>query len=179
MDDHEHDSSVLWRCKLSVSLLPFFERQINLMNKQSLISEKAKEMIGLVVGPGESFRVDRELVLRFAESIEEDPGLFEDIESSDDRVMAPLTFPLYNCTNGIDRDFDPPLNAPRRIRGSDEFQFVRAVHEGDSIKATTQLVDIYERVGATGKMVFLVTETTYTNQRDEKVMVNRATVIRR
>ena len=43
------------------------------MNKQSLISEKAKEMIGLVVGPGESFKVDRELVLRFAESIEEDP----------------------------------------------------------------------------------------------------------
>lgn len=149
------------------------------MEKQSLISEKAKEMIGLVVGPGESFTVDRELVLRFAESIEEDPVLFEDLESLDDRVMAPLTFPLYNCTNGIDRDFDPPLNAPRRIRGSDKFQFLGAIHEGDSIKATTQLVDIYERVGATGKMVFLVTETTYTNQRDETVMVNRATVIRR
>ncbi|PKB64879.1 MAG: hypothetical protein BZY82_10220 [SAR202 cluster bacterium Io17-Chloro-G3] len=143
------------------------------------MSEDAREMIGLVVGPGESFNVDRELVIRFAESIEEDVALFEDLESSDGRVLAPLTFPLYNCTTGIDRDFDPPLKAPRRIRGADEFQFVTAIHQGDSIKATTQLVDIYERVGATGKMVFLVTETTYTNQRDETVMVNRATVIRR
>ncbi len=130
-------------------------------------------MIGSEVGPGEPFEVAREDIRRFAEAITEDVSL------PPGRIVAPLTFPLYNCRTGIDRDFDIPLRAPRRIRGEDVFQFLAPVLEGDELRAKTRLLDIYERQGTTGSMVFIVTETTYVNQRDEAVMINRATVIRR
>lgn len=153
------------------------------MSQESLVMKEALEMIGRQVGPGEPFSVEREAIRRFSEAIMEEPSNFFGGEhpqgNGTAQVVAPLTFPLYNCRSGIDRDFQIPLSAPRRIRGSDEFQFLAPVHVGDEIRATTKILDIYEREGRTGKMVFIVTETNYVNQKGETVMVNRATVIRR
>ncbi len=152
------------------------------MSQESLILDEGRAMIGRQVGPGEPFSVEREAIRRFSEAIMEESLNFfggEHPQSGTAQVVAPLTFPLYNCRTGIDRDFQIPLSAPRRIRGGDEFQFLAPVHVGDEIRATTKLLDLYERKGDTGKMVFIVTETNYVNQKGETVMVNRATVIRR
>ncbi len=153
------------------------------MKEQSLIPKEALAMIGRQVGPGEPSSVEKEAIRRFSEAIIEDASKFFEGEQRrpgvSQRAVAPLTFPLYNCRSGIDRDFTIPLPVPRRIRGSDEFQFLAPVHSGDEIRATTKILDIYEREGGTGKMVFIVTETIYVNQKGETVMVNRATVIRR
>jgi len=152
------------------------------MGRESLIMDEGRAMIGQQVGPGEPFSVEREAIRRFSEAIMEEPSNFfggEHPQSGTAQGVAPLTFPLYNCRDGIDRDFQIPLSAPRRVRGGDEFEFLAPVHVGDEIRATTKLLDLYERKGDTGRMVFIVTETNYVNQRGETVMVNRATVIRR
>ena len=153
------------------------------MSQESLIMDEGRTMVGQQVGPGEPFSVEREAIRRFLEAIMEEPSNFLEGEhgwgGGAAQGVAPLTFPLYNCRNGIDRDFQIPLTAPRRIRGGDEFEFLAPVHVGDEIRARTKLLELYEREGATGKMVFIVTETHYVNQKGETVMVNRATVIRR
>ena len=153
------------------------------MNEQPLVPQEVLAMIGSEVGPGEPFEVEKEAIRRFAEAIMEEAPNFVGLESAKSSpvapITAPLTFPLYNCRSGIDRDLDIPLDAPRRIRGGDEFQFLAPVLEGDVIRAKTKLLDIYAREGTTGRMAFIVTETTYINQREETVMINRATIIRR
>jgi hypothetical protein len=40
-------------------------------------------------------------------------------------------------------------------------------------------VDIYEKTGRSGTMVFIVIETRYTNQDDALLMISRVTLIRR
>lgn len=144
------------------------------MEKNSLIHPEALSMIGSETRQGEPYHVSREVIRTFKEAIMEDASL-----SGHEKAEAPLTFGIYNCRNGLDRDFNIPLDAPRRVRGEDEFQFLAPILEGDTISAKTKLLDIYQRQGGTGSMVFVVTETTYTNQRSEVVMIDKATIIRR
>jgi hypothetical protein len=43
----------------------------------------------------------------------------------------------------------------------------------------TRITDVYEKTGRTGKMVFIVRETTYENQKGEKVAVVEQSQVRR
>lgn len=67
----------------------------------------------------------------------------------------------------------------RRLYGGTEYEFYRHIRAGDILSATPKIKDVYERQGKTGKMVFLVIETTYINQNGELVAKGRETVIRR
>ena len=53
----------------------------------------------------------------------------------------------------------------------------KPVQAGDVITATTKVVDIYEREGRLGKMLFVISETTYKNQDGEIVAKARNTGI--
>jgi len=48
---------------------------------------------------------------------------------------------------------------------------------GDTISSRTRFVDVFEREGRVGKMLFLVYETTYTNQHGESVAKASYTII--
>lgn len=50
---------------------------------------------------------------------------------------------------------------------------------GDTIQAKTKIVDITEKVGRSGSMAFINSETQYRNQRGEIAMISRTTVIMR
>ncbi len=49
---------------------------------------------------------------------------------------------------------------------------------GDVIRSSTKLVDVYEKTGRLGVMMFVVNETTWTNQRGEQIKVDRKVSIR-
>jgi acyl dehydratase len=51
----------------------------------------------------------------------------------------------------------------------DEFEFYHPVRTGDVITVTERFMDIYERQGRKGMLMFTVDERTYTNQRTELV----------
>ena len=63
------------------------------------------------------------------------------------------------------------------VAGGDEWEFFERIQPGDVITSRSRLVDTYEKQGRPGLMLFLVTETTYTNQRDEMVVRARSTII--
>jgi len=65
------------------------------------------------------------------------------------------------------------------LDGGIEYEFFLPVHAGDVLSAKSIIKDIREREGKTGKMAFIVIETSYYNKKNELAAVARATAIYR
>ncbi len=66
----------------------------------------------------------------------------------------------------------------RILHGEQEFEFFAPIFVGDTLTGVGKVADLYEKEGGRGgKMTFLVMETEFTNQRGEKVVVARSTLI--
>lgn len=66
----------------------------------------------------------------------------------------------------------------RVLNGGSEARYVIPMRPGDVIRTGTKLVDVYEKTGRIGLMMFLINETTWTNQTCAVVKVDRKTSIR-
>lgn len=147
------------------------------------IPEAAMAMIGQETGAGEPFEIEKGLIRRFAEAIKDTNPLYVDESYARsqgyERIPAPPSLLLYNMRSGSERDFNIPLPVGRRVKAGDEVEILAPVMAGDTITANTKIADIYEKDGRTGKMIFVITETTYTNQHGHAVMRSRASVIKR
>lgn len=66
----------------------------------------------------------------------------------------------------------------RVLNGGSEARYFEPVRPGDVIRSGVKLVDVYEKTGRLGLMMFLINETTWTNQNGELVKVDRKTTIR-
>lgn len=75
----------------------------------------------------------------------------------------------------------PPIDLPlpRLLNGGVEAEFHQLAKPGDRIFAKRRYVDVTERESRGGHLVFIITETTYTNQDDEVLLTVRNTIIRR
>lgn len=65
----------------------------------------------------------------------------------------------------------------RVLDGGVEWEFFMPVKAGDTITAENMIKDIMAREGRSGKMAFIIRETTYTNQNGEVVAKARGTSI--
>lgn len=65
------------------------------------------------------------------------------------------------------------------LNGGDAFEYLEPVRIGDTITSRTSLVDVYEKQGGSGGLLFLITETEYVNQRGRVAVRIRGTRIRR
>ena len=150
---------------------------------ESLVPPEAWGLIGRQIGPGKPLTVYANDVERFCRTIGEDNSIFFDEKAARQSVYGgrpmPLTFPLTRFESGDERSFQVPLHAPRRVRGEDELIVLRPIKVGDTIRARTRLVDIQEKTGRTGRMVFLRFETEYLLDDDEVAMIVRTTIVRR
>ena len=174
----------------------------------SYITPEIKALIGLEGEPQISWEpVERSEVRRFAQAVmDDDPIFWNDTHVKNTRygaVVAPPLFPLFAyrsspgfpdplATAATDPDFDgfmglltsglPPVSLPmlpRLLNGGNEVEFYQLPKLGDRITARAKYLDIYEKTGRSGTMVFIVVETRYTNHHDELLMISRLTLIRR
>ncbi len=67
----------------------------------------------------------------------------------------------------------------RLLDGGIEYEFSRPVRAGDTLAALPRIVNIFERGGKAGKLVFSIIEITYTNQSGDIVAKARQTFIHR
>jgi N-terminal half of MaoC dehydratase len=65
------------------------------------------------------------------------------------------------------------------LNGGDRFEYLEPIRIGDTIRTRTRLVDVYEKQGSSGGLLFLVTETEYVNQHGRTAVRVRGTRIRR
>jgi acyl dehydratase len=146
------------------------------------------------------FEVEKGAIRRFADAVDDPNPLYWDEEyaqkSKYGAIIAPPGFissPWFSnrptkwpkkgvASSEITAGLRPALAKAgfgRLLDGGMEYDFFKPVRSGDTMTASTIIKDIIERGGATGKMAFVITETTYTNQKGELVAKARATSINR
>ena len=151
---------------------------------ESAVMEEAKQLIGSETGPGKPIVIERTAIEKYVEPYcDENPIYYDEAYARETWYGGLATPPFFLDTNlksGVERDFDNiPLKVKRRLRAEDEIEYFCPIRVGDTITANTRLLDIVEKKGKSGRMVFVYTETKYTNQFGIIVMVCRTTIIKR
>jgi acyl dehydratase len=159
--------------------------QEEIMGNESLIGPDAKKMIGAETPLGEPLEIEKGAALKLAQSIGDTSPLYTDEKfakkSKHGKLLVPVTFLDYNVPSGTEREitWKIPLPVKNRVRGKDEIELLHPIYVGDTIRAKSKVVDIYEKQGKETTLVFVVAETEYVNQDDLVVMKHRITSIRR
>lgn len=142
------------------------------------------------------FEVGRNDIARYARAIGEtdrryyDPGAAR--ASGHPDVVAPPYFPYtirMQAANLVDRsnlepdgsssEDVPPVETDRAMAGETTIEVGVAIHAGDTITLEKRIVDLYEKSGRSGALVFVKQEFLFTNQEDEVVMREEFTRIYR
>lgn len=144
--------------------------------------------IGDSVRSVEEFRVEGGKVAEFAAALGDDDPIYRDSEAAAergyDRRPAPPTFtrtamfPRYRPENARRLGLDIGFDIRYELHGEQVYQFRRPVYVGDTLSATTTLLDAYEREGRHGGvMTFAVLETEFVDEDGDPVVTERQTVI--
>lgn len=170
------------------------------------VTAEVRALIGATAGPFEApDAVERGAIRRFAQAAMDEDRLYWDdayaARTRFGRVVAPPLFPLYlfrpapgtpdPLAGSADPEFDgtgdnflvrfglPPLPIPltRFLNGGNRLRFFRCAEVGDRIVATSRYLDVYEKRGASGPLVFAIAEATFANQRGEVLLICEQTLI--
>jgi len=162
---------------------------------ESLITDEIRAWIGRQAPPW-TIEVTALDVKRFAVATDDANPLYTDAEcaqhSRHGGLIAPPLFYMAPLTDPVPEDelrpdglpyegrFPiPPTPLPRLMDGGTDIEFFVPIRVGDTLTARSTIVDIYQKEGRSGPLIFVVRETTYTNQKDEVVVIEKGSSILR
>ena len=130
-------------------------------------------------GPPMTMEVERGAIIKFAEAIGDENPLWNDEavarRSRYGGLIAPPTF-LRSLRVGLpELPFEIPFD--RRLDGGSDWEYFQPVRPGDRIQGVARVIDLRERSGRMGLMIFMTSEITYRNQFDEVVATQTSTSI--
>jgi acyl dehydratase len=128
-----------------------------------------------------TFHVTEGMITTFAQAIGETSPQYVDREaarkSAHGALIAP---PIFYDVFRADQIPDPKVKFGKvGFNAGQRCEFHAPIRPGDTITMKARITDVYEKTGRTGKMVFIVRETTYENQHGEKVAVVEQSQVRR
>ncbi len=137
-----------------------------------------KSIIGTEMG-GSSMVVERGKVMEFARAILDDnPAYF-----SEDPAV-PLTYTMASAHwppptgGGGSKLASLGLDLLKILHAGQEYEYLGEIKAGDTLTSRSKISDVYEKDGkAGGKMIFVVSENTFTNQRGEDVLLARTILV--
>ena len=152
------------------------------MTGEGVLTPEIQSMIGVEIGP-QRYKITRKIIQKFAEVIGDPNPLWRDqqhaIKQRYNDIVSPPTF-LANLF-----DLNQPEQArfvrcplPNVLAGGSEVEHFIPVAAKDSITVTGKLIEVQEKRGKSGKLLFLVFERIYRNQRGEMVTRAQQTFIR-
>lgn len=143
----------------------------------SVITEEMRAFIGVESKPV-IYRVSHREIARFNAAIEGELPPVENDPGSDSGARPIEANPLI-LRSFITAPFDPPFPEPFHdiLDGGSKFSFMRPVVAGDEINAVRKLIDIFEKSGRLGPMLFKITEVTYTDGDGNLVATQESTTI--
>ena len=128
-------------------------------------------------GPEGTMRVEFGKVREFARAVKDANPVYFDAA----RALAPPTFlmtiahwmgDLGQTRSAVKLDYR------RLLHGEQEFEYLRPIHAGDVLTFRSRTKDVFEKEGRRGgKMLFVIGETEFRNQRGEVVAYTRNTAI--
>lgn len=150
------------------------------MSGRSVITPEMRALIGIESEPY-TFEVERGDIVRYARAIGESNPLFADeVAARRMRSGGIIAPPTYLIVMRILEPANIKLRGPytRSVDGGSHWKYLEPVRPGDRLTARMKLVDLYEREGTLGPMLFVISEITYVNQFGQTVLVQRDTAIR-
>ena len=95
-------------------------------------------------------------------------------------IIAPPTFPITFRDEAADSAAllrDLGVDVSRVLHGEQEFELFRQLTPGETYLCRTKIVDIYDKVGRSGAMAFVVREIAVTDRAGEIVATMRQTTV--
>ena len=128
------------------------------------------------------FHVTVEMIKKFSKAVGESNPLYTDETLSEDSeyggIIAPPTF-CNIFTSGIKRPDTKVQFGDVAYFAGQAVDWLSPIRPGDDLTVSTKLKDVYEKTGRSGKMVFTVWESTFTNQTGETVCRIQESFVRR
>lgn len=168
------------------------------MSPVNYITDEVKALIGFETDWVEAWDlVERGAIRRFTQAVmDDDPVYWNDEQAAATKyagVVAPPLFPLHAFRrppgtpdplnrvsgdpdfDGVTRDFGlglPPLpiSLPRLLNGGNQVEVYQLARPGERIRAKSKYVDIYQKEGKSGSLIFILVETVYCNQKKELLL---------
>jgi acyl dehydratase len=128
-----------------------------------------------------TYQVTEDMMLSYAQAVGETSPQYVDPEeakstSSGGLIAPPIFYDVFRA----DQMPDPKVQFGKiSFNAGQHCEFYTPMRPGDTITLKTRITDVYEKTGRTGKMVFIIRETTYENQKGEKVAVVEQSQVRR
>jgi acyl dehydratase len=140
------------------------------------MAEIDKSLLG-VWGPPSTMKIELGKIREFAKAVKDPNPAYLDEKTS----IAPPTF-LMTIAHWIG-DLGATRSAVkldyrRLLHGEQDFEYVKPIRPGDTLTFRSRTKDVFEKDGKRGgKMLFVIGETEFTNQRGEVVAYMRNTAI--
>ena len=158
------------------------------MSEDSLLTPDIKAMVGLETDLPNLESIDKTTIIRYVQAISDLNPLYIDEEYAKETdyggIIAPLTFifdviPAATEIGDDGRDVTRiALPGFKVARGGNEYQFLEPARPGDVIMRRRKIVDVFERDSKkVGKIIFIVYDTTYSNQDARVLGVSRETLL--
>ena len=148
------------------------------MTHGSVITQEMRDAIGVESDPV-AYEVEKGALIKFAQAIGDPNPIFNDEEVARSTryrgLVAPPTF-LRSMIPARPK-VEPPSPYPAGLDGGSEWEYFEPVRPGDRITVTTKIVDMFERRGQLGDMLFIIRETRYVNQSCNVVALEHTTGI--
>ena len=140
------------------------------MSEAPIITDELQSLLNVEFGP-EVYEIEKGMVRKFAQAIDDPNPLWQKV--------APPTFPAALRLEELhDKLLTAKCPLSRVLNGGSELEYYQTINIGDVISVTGKLTSLRRREGKMGKMLFMVVELTYKNQRGEVVAKGRNTSIR-
>ena len=152
------------------------------MAEVSVITEELRGLLGVEWGP-QVYEIEKGMIRKLAEAIDDPNPLWQDeAHAKKTRYGSIIAPPTFVTSLRLDELYGQVKMAKcpltRLLNGGNEIEYYQPIKVGDTISVTGKLVDLRERTGKREKMLFMVLELTYKNQRDEVAAIGRNTLIK-
>ena len=152
------------------------------MVQPSIITDEMKKLIGKEFGPF-IYEVEKGAVKKVAEAIGDPNPLWQNEEYARGTpyggIIASPTF-FFSLRYDEVSQFLTELECPLReaMNAGSEIEYFQPIRPGDVITVRAKIVDIREREGKGGKLLFVPIDLTYENQKGELVIKHRFNFLR-
>jgi acyl dehydratase len=128
-----------------------------------------------------TFQVTEDMMMTFAQAVGETSPQYVDPRAAQKTASGGLVAPpIFYDVFRADQFPDPKVKFGKvGFNAGQRCEFHAPIRPGDTITMKTRITDVYEKTGRTGRMVFIVRETSYENQEGEKVAVVEQSQVRR
>jgi len=150
---------------------------LGLVMSDNTILPRLKSLVGYENEFSDGQPIEEGMIKRFAEAVGDDNPLYHDREFAQKSPFRGIIAPPIFVFEWNHHEAVADVTLPQRLRAGNEYEFIQPLRPGDIITSKSRISDVYEKQGRSGTMIFIICQSTYTNQRGELLGIQRSSFI--